>query len=93
MLGKANRLLRLAVGGQIAEDRDRVAGRLVVGRGERIFDAMRDPQPAMRIELEVHRLVDVGLGRNQLDFEAGRKFEFFLLLGRRQRIGRRHVAT
>ena len=48
--------------------------------GERILDGSRDPEPAPRIEGEVHRLVDVRLGGDELNLETGRKAKCLLLV-------------
>ena len=52
-----------------------------------ILDGMRDPQPAGRVEGDVHRLPDVRLRGHELDLESGRKMEPFPLLLRTKRVG------
>src|SRR5207248_173572 len=59
---------------EVGEDFDRVAAGAVF-RGERIFAGFGDPEPALAVEREVHGLGDVGVGGDELDFEAGREVE------------------
>ena len=65
-----------AVGAEVVEDLDACraasAPRLA---GYGILDGVGDPEPAPVVEGEVHRLVDVGLGGDELDLEAGREVE------------------
>ena len=66
---------------RVAAGADRAARR--TGYSTRV----RDPEAALRVERHVHRLVDVRLGGDELDFEARRQMKAFLLLLGRQRIG------
>ena len=45
--------------------------------------------PAVAVEGDLRRLLDVGIGEHRLDLESGRQPELLLLLGRRQRNDRR----
>ena len=66
---------------------DGVARRGVRLGGEGVFDGLRDAQPARGVEGDVDRLLDVGLGGDELDLEARRQVELFLLLLGRERRG------
>ena len=82
-VGEGGDLARPAVGAEVFEDLHAVA-RFLAGRaGKRIFDGIRDPEPAAIVEGEVERLVDVRLGGDELDLEAGRQVEQFAFLLRR----------
>ena len=52
--------------------------------GKRIFDRLREIEPAAGIEIQIDRLANFRLGGDQLDLEAGRQMKLFKLLGRRK---------
>ena len=52
-----------------------------------ILDGFGDPEPAAVVEVDVERLVDVRLGGDELDLEAGRQVEAAGLVGRRAGVG------
>ncbi len=88
-IGEGGDLAGLAVGGEVVEDHDAVAAGLAVGHGERIFEGVGEPQPAAFVEGDIHRLVNVRLRGDQLQFEAGRQMDFGpLLFGRQVRRAR-----
>ncbi len=59
-------------------------GLVAVLGGEGVLDGVGDPEPALVVEGEVHRLVDVRLGGDELDLEAGRQAELLDLVGGRR---------
>ena len=65
-----------------AADRIELTGRIGVLHVAAQFD---DEHAAVAVEGNLARLFDVGIGQDGLDLEPGRKPEFLLLLGRRQR--------
>ncbi len=76
-----------AVRADFRENFDRVAGR-PVGRGRKgVLARLRDPEPALDVEGEVHRFADLRLGRHQLNFKSGRQMETLPLGLRRARLG------
>ena len=64
--------------------------RPIGGCGERILTAGRHPQPAEGIEGQVHRLVDVGFRRDELDLETFRDPQGLQLIRRRRRFRGTH---
>ena len=88
---KTRDLPRPAVGAEVLEDLDGVARSRPLGGGEGILDRLGDPEPAPGVEGDVDRLVDVGLGGDELDLEAGRQVEALPLFLGRPRGGRRDV--
>ena len=87
-VGELRDLARAAVGSEVLEDHEAIAAGAVGRRGPGILDARRRPEPAGGVEGEVHRLVDVRLGGDELDVEAGRELELGPLFGGRDGIGR-----
>ena len=82
-VGEDGHLVGAAVAVGVLEDADRVAARAVVGGGVGILGRAGDPEPAPGVERHVHRLLDLGLGGEELDAEAGRQVERrAFLLGR-----------
>ena len=79
--GELGDLARTTVGSEVLKDHEAITRGFIRRRGPGIFDGCRDPQPALRVEGEVHRLVDVRLGGDELNLEARRKFERLLLVG------------
>ena len=81
----------LAVGAEVREDLHRIArlGPFLGGVG--ILDGIGDPEPAAVVEGEVEGLVDVRLGGDELDLEAGRDVQCLLFLGGRAVGQRRDV--
>jgi len=68
--------LRFALLIEIPEHGDAVACLVGIGGGNGILRRMRNPQPSPGIEIQVHRLLNVRLGRHQLNFKPGRQMEF-----------------
>src|SRR5262249_39942465 len=62
-----------------------IAALFLVADGERILDRLRDPEPAVLIEVHVDRLANIRLGGDQLNVQAGRQVEALALLFRRPR--------
>jgi hypothetical protein len=84
VLGKSLNFLRVPVRGKLAEDADRVASLFVALGWKRVLQAMSHPEPAMRVEFHIHRLVNLGLLRHKLDLESWWQMEFCPLFGGRQ---------
>ena len=82
---------RLAVGPEVLQDLDAVARGLSLGRGERVLERLGDPEPAAIVEGDVDRLVDLGLGGDELDHEPFGEVEGLALLLGRVRVGGRDV--
>src|SRR5206468_680136 len=59
--------------------------------GEGVLHRLRDPQSAAGVEVDVDGEDDVRFGGDELDLEAGRQAERFLLLGGLARGRRRDV--
>ncbi len=74
-----------AVGSEVREDHHLIAVRLAFLGGERILARGRDPEPASVVEGQVHRLVDVRLGGDELGLEPRWQVEGGPLLVRVER--------
>src|SRR5207244_11572785 len=70
-VGEGGDLAGPAVGAEVFEYLDGVAAFLPLGGRKRIFDRFRDPQPAAVVEGDVHRLMNVRFGGDQLCLETG----------------------
>ena len=92
-VGESCRLRRFAIRSDSFEDGQPIASLLRIGGGERILDAVRDPQPPLRIERQIHRLLDVWLARHELNLKPGGELELGLLLGGSQRLRGRYGRT
>ena len=86
-VGEFRHLAGAAVRAEVLEDHDAIATGFSSRCRKRVFDAGGHPQPPCGVELQVHRLVDVRLGRDELDLESRRQRELCGLLGGRQRRG------
>ena len=53
-----------------------------------IFNGVGDPKPSARVEVQIHRLADVGVGNNQLNFKSWREMKHLQLLFGAQRLRR-----
>ena len=84
VVGEGSDLGGGAVGIEAVNDAERIAALGACGFRVRILDGAGEPQASGGIEIEVHRLVDVGLGGDELDLEAGRQVKLFQLLLRRE---------
>ena len=78
-----------AIGADVIEALHNVATRLALFGRKGILFGLRDEQPAVNVEIEIHRLANLGLGGHELNREARRQAEFLLLLGGRNGLGRR----
>ena len=87
-VGEDGHLVGAAVVVGVLEHSDRVAGRAVIGGRVGILGRAADPEAAPGVERHVHRLLDLGLGGEELDAEAGRQVERRAFLLGRQCIGR-----
>ena len=83
VVGKRRDLGCRAIGVEAVDDPQRVAAFRVFRLRVRILDRAREPQPAGGIEIEVHRLVNVRLGGDELNLKAGRQMKRLQLLLRR----------
>lgn len=72
-VGEDDRLLSPAVVIGVDEDSDRVFSFAIERSRERILFGTAHPKPAPGVECKVHRLLDLGFGGKELDFEAGRQ--------------------
>ncbi len=88
LVGEGRDLARLAVGGEVLQHLDGVLPlELAVLLREGVLDGLGDPQTAAVVEIHVDRFMDVRLGGDELDLEAGRQMEQLGLVGRRARLG------
>jgi hypothetical protein len=69
VVGKGGDLLRLPRGVEVLQDEQLVLAR-PPRRREGVLLRGRDPQPPPSVEAHLHRLHDVRLGGDELDFEA-----------------------
>ena len=90
IVGEPDRLPGPAIRAEVGEDGEAVAVRGPFLRRERILDRMGHPQPAARVEGEIHRLLDLRLGGDKLDCESLREAELLPLLGRGEGLGGGH---
>src|SRR5207244_3915857 len=89
---KRGDLARPAVGAEVLENLDRVTSLAFLG-GVGILDRLGQPQPAGGVEVNIDRLTNVRIGRDELQFETRRQLDLLFLLLGAQRIGRRHMLT
>ena len=89
LVGEGRDLAGLAVGAEVFEDFDGVLMlELAVGAGgEGILDGLGDPEAAAVVEVDVERLMNVRLGGDELNLEAGRQMERLGLVGGSARVG------
>jgi hypothetical protein len=86
LVGKRGYLARSPVGPEVFENLDGVAAFPRLG-SERILNRLGHPEPARGIEIDIDRLANLGIGRDQLQLEAGRQLDLLDLLLGPQRIG------
>ena len=67
---------------EVREDLHRVARLRPLRGGVGILDRIGDPEPPAVVEGEVERLLDLGLGGDELDLEARRDMDRLALLDR-----------
>ena len=84
-------LPRFAIRPEVRENADTIPQLRPRLRGKRILPRLRHPKPPRGVESHIHRLAQVRLRSDELDFKAGRELEFRLLLRRHQRLRSAHA--